>query len=189
MVCQSWHGPGVIMNVRKKKKTFLSLSHILGKTLVLSRKIINKKKGKAKIKQLLSLRVELKTSRLLNGCSNQLSYESLLVIIFMVTMSSKPYDPFWIIPSATQRVTLKDGHLNLLCLWWKQRTHVITACCMSDDPLPNAVDQCGMCIIRPKRAYIRDANSISFHRQAMRILVGRAEVGCPWISILRRHHY
>ena len=28
---------------------------------------------------LLSLRVELKTSRLLNGCSNQLSYESLVV--------------------------------------------------------------------------------------------------------------
>ena len=82
------------MNVRKKKKTFLSLSHILGKTLVLSRKIINKKKGKAKIKQLLSLRVELKTSRLLNGCSNQLSYESLLLIIFMATMSSKPCDPF-----------------------------------------------------------------------------------------------
>ncbi|KAI9081040.1 hypothetical protein K1719_037020 [Acacia pycnantha] len=27
---------------------------------------------------MLSLRVELKTSRLLNGCSNQLSYESLL---------------------------------------------------------------------------------------------------------------
>ena len=27
-------------------------------------------------KHLLSLRVELKTSRLLNGCSNQLSYES-----------------------------------------------------------------------------------------------------------------
>ena len=28
---------------------------------------------------MLSLRVELKTSRLLNGCSNQLSYESLTV--------------------------------------------------------------------------------------------------------------
>ena len=27
--------------------------------------------------ELLSLRVELKTSRLLNGCSNQLSYESM----------------------------------------------------------------------------------------------------------------
>ena len=32
---------------------------------------INEKGG-----SLLSLRVELKTSRLLNGCSNQLSYES-----------------------------------------------------------------------------------------------------------------
>ena len=31
---------------------------------------------KTKKKNLLSLRVELKTSRLLNGCSNQLSYES-----------------------------------------------------------------------------------------------------------------
>ncbi|WOH09559.1 hypothetical protein DCAR_0729016 [Daucus carota subsp. sativus] len=28
---------------------------------------------------MLSLRVELKTSRLLNGCSNQLSYESYLL--------------------------------------------------------------------------------------------------------------
>ncbi|WOG99898.1 hypothetical protein DCAR_0519254 [Daucus carota subsp. sativus] len=33
-------------------------------------------------KQLLSLRVELKTSRLLNGCSNQLSYESCLLMSF-----------------------------------------------------------------------------------------------------------
>ena len=32
----------------------------------------------------LSLRVELKTSRLLNGCSNQLSYESLLAVIFWI---------------------------------------------------------------------------------------------------------
>ena len=35
-----------------------------------------KKITKMKNVQLLSLRVELKTSRLLNGCSNQLSYES-----------------------------------------------------------------------------------------------------------------
>ena len=30
---------------------------------------------------MLSLRVELKTSRLLNGCSNQLSYESFCLLI------------------------------------------------------------------------------------------------------------
>ena len=34
------------------------------------------KREEKKRKKLLSLRVELKTSRLLNGCSNQLSYES-----------------------------------------------------------------------------------------------------------------
>ena len=34
-------------------------------------------KKKVKIINMLSLRVELKTSRLLNGCSNQLSYESI----------------------------------------------------------------------------------------------------------------
>ena len=34
--------------------------------------------GSLKYTYLLSLRVELKTSRLLNGCSNQLSYESFL---------------------------------------------------------------------------------------------------------------
>jgi hypothetical protein len=34
-------------------------------------------------KKLLSLRVELKTSRLLNGCSNQLSYESSYFFYFV----------------------------------------------------------------------------------------------------------
>ena len=33
---------------------------------------------------MLSLRVELKTSRLLNGCSNQLSYESLTTFLLQV---------------------------------------------------------------------------------------------------------
>ena len=46
---------------------------------------------------MLSLRVELKTSRLLNGCSNQLSYESFFVLktcfiniylnIFLISLS------------------------------------------------------------------------------------------------------
>ena len=36
-------------------------------------------------KEMLSLRVELKTSRLLNGCSNQLSYESLVFQVFVDT--------------------------------------------------------------------------------------------------------
>lgn len=35
-----------------------------------------KQKNPKRIIKMLSLRVELKTSRLLNGCSNQLSYES-----------------------------------------------------------------------------------------------------------------
>ena len=36
-------------------------------------------------KCMLSLRVELKTSRLLNGCSNQLSYESTAVVYFKIS--------------------------------------------------------------------------------------------------------
>ncbi|WOH03553.1 hypothetical protein DCAR_0622952 [Daucus carota subsp. sativus] len=32
---------------------------------------------------MLSLRVELKTSRLLNGCSNQLSYESIVQFLLL----------------------------------------------------------------------------------------------------------
>ena len=46
----------------------------------------NEKKSKNKM---LSLRVELKTSRLLNGCSNQLSYESLLVSAFVLFINRK----------------------------------------------------------------------------------------------------
>jgi hypothetical protein len=37
---------------------------------------------------MLSLRVELKTSRLLNGCSNQLSYESFCLCIQILVLST-----------------------------------------------------------------------------------------------------
>ena len=40
-----------------------------------------RRRGLCDKKEMLSLRVELRTSRLLNGCSNQLSYESCLCII------------------------------------------------------------------------------------------------------------
>jgi hypothetical protein len=44
--------------------------------------LLGRNKKKQKRPALLSLRVELKTSRLLNGCSNQLSYESFDALFF-----------------------------------------------------------------------------------------------------------
>ena len=53
--------------------------------------IINQKEKEREKRQIrmLSLRVELKTSRLLNGCSNQLSYESFLLNLFGTSTSTK----------------------------------------------------------------------------------------------------
>jgi hypothetical protein len=46
-----------------------------------------KQKNPKRIIKMLSLRVELKTSRLLNGGSNQLSYESSLLLVFRSSKS------------------------------------------------------------------------------------------------------
>ena len=51
---------------------FFEAHNFLAKKFTFFKKVRNKN-------ELLSLRFELKTSRLLNGCSNQLSYESQVI--------------------------------------------------------------------------------------------------------------